>query len=415
MTYDEAIAFWYGRINYEVKAAGPDDLKLERMHELLARLGDPHRRFPSVHITGTKGKGSTAAMLDAILRRAGYRVGLFTSPHLEHVEERVQVDRQSISHSDLARHMATIASVVVDLERTWPTGPTFFEIGTALGFLHFAASTVDMAVVEVGLGGRFDSTNVISPLVSVISSIGLDHMAQLGPTVEAIAFQKAGIIKRGVPVVCGVTEPGPLAVIAEVAKSEAAPMTVIDRDFPIWPKPVGLPGSHQQRNASLAIESVRLLRNHGWPISEPAIRDGLQSVSWPARIEVLSERPTVILDAAHNVPSVEALLPTLPRATGTKTCLFAVSNDKPYRAMLALLATAFDRFVFTKYAVKPRCVPPESLLPFATKPVEVEPNPFVAFDRIHASAKPDDLIVIAGSMFLAGDLRPHLLTRLRPS
>ena len=212
MTYDEALAFWYGRINYEVRSAGPGDLKLERMRALLRLLGDPHDRVRLVHVTGTKGKGSTCAMLASVLRAAGYRVGLFTSPHLEHVEERIQVDGVPISHAELAARMEEVAAAVRQLEGGGPP-ITFFEIGTALGFLHFWYRRCDIAVIEVGLGGRFDSTNVCSPLVSVITNVGLDHTAQLGKTLEEIAYQKAGIIKRGVPVVSGVTQDGPRAVI----------------------------------------------------------------------------------------------------------------------------------------------------------------------------------------------------------
>src|SRR5262245_61484791 len=168
MTYDEALAFWYGRINYEVRAARPGDLKLERMRALLTLLGDPHDRVRLVHVTGTKGKGSTCAMLAAVLRAAGYRVGLFTSPHLEHLEERGQVDGVPISHDDLAARMAEVAAAVRELERPGEPEITFFEIGTALGFLHFCFRRCEVAVIEVGLGGRFDSTNVCNPLVSVI-------------------------------------------------------------------------------------------------------------------------------------------------------------------------------------------------------------------------------------------------------
>ena len=195
MTYAEALAFWYGRINYEVKAAGPGDLKLEKMRALLRLVGDPQDAFRSVHITGTKGKGSTAAMLASVLRAAGYRVGLFTSPHLVNVEERVQIDGVPITHDELAARMAELAEACRHLAE----GPTFFELGTALGFLHFAYRRVDVAVVEVGLGGRFDSTNVLHPLVSVITSVGLDHVAQLGDTTAAIAFQKAGSSSNAYP------------------------------------------------------------------------------------------------------------------------------------------------------------------------------------------------------------------------
>src|SRR5262245_48191011 len=223
MTYEEALGFWYGRINYEVRAARPGDLKLERMRALLKLLGDPHDRVRLVHVTGTKGKGSTCAMLAAVVRAAGYRVGLFTSPHLEHVEERVQVDGVPISHAELAARMNEVAPAVRELERHGAP-ITFFEIGTALGFLHFCYRRCDVAVIEVGLGGRFDSTNVCRPLVSVITNVGLDHTAQLGGTLEEIAYQKAGIVKRRVPVVSGVTQEGPRAVVRKAAAELNSPL-----------------------------------------------------------------------------------------------------------------------------------------------------------------------------------------------
>ena len=231
MTYDEAVAFWFGRINYEVRSAAPGDLKLERMRALLRLLGDPHHRVRAVHVTGTKGKGSTAAMLDAVLRAARYRTGLFTSPHLVRVEERIAVDGEPISPAELAVRMAEVAPAVRELDAGPGPPPTFFEISTALGFLHFTCRRVELAVIEVGLGGRFDSTNVCRPLVSIVTSVGLDHTAQLGPTLEAIAFQKAGIIKPRVPVVIGVTTSGPRGVIERIALEKQAPVRQLGRDL----------------------------------------------------------------------------------------------------------------------------------------------------------------------------------------
>jgi dihydrofolate synthase/folylpolyglutamate synthase len=444
MTYDEAIAFWFGRINYEVRSAAPKDLKLERMRALLRLLGDPHDRLRIVHVTGTKGKGSTCAMLDAVLRAAGYRVGLFTSPHLVHVEERVQVDGAAISPAELAARMAEVATAVRQLEAgPWPA-PTFFEISTALGFSHFVSRRADVAVVEVGLGGRFDSTNVCRPLVSVITSVGLDHTAQLGETFEAIAYQKAGIIKRRVPVVSGVTDPGPRAVIEAVAEEHGCRPVQAGREFGFgyspargdrptvrvvtarrhWPPmPLGLFGEHQAANAAVAVATVELLRDAGLSLPDAAVARGLREVRWPARVEIVSERPTVVLDSAHNVPSAEALVATLReslRVPGKKAVVFAVSSDKPYPDMLRVLAGYFDHFHLTRYGQNPRCAPPEKLAALLreTAPdraATVHPTAADAWRAARSAAGPDDLVCVTGSVFLAGELQASVAARLAPT
>lgn len=426
MTYDEALTFWYGRINYEVRAARPGDLKLERMRALLRLLGDPHERLRLVHVTGTKGKGSTCAMVTSILRAAGYRVGLFTSPHLEQVEERIQVDGVPISHAELAVRMGEIAPAVRHMEEEArratgfiPAGsaPTFFEIGTALGFLHFCYRRCDIAVIEVGLGGRFDSTNVCRPLVSVITNVGFDHTAQLGHTLEAIGYQKAGIIKRRVPVVSGVTQEGPRELIRTVAAEMRAPLS---EPVPLPARlAVGLPGSHQRHNASVAVAAIERLLATGMPIPDGAVERGLATVRWPARVELVARDPVVILDTAHNVPSVEALVTTLCHSfpvRGRKAVVFAVSADKDYPRMLRILAGYFDRFYLTKYGNNPRCVPPERLaealaavapgVPFTTHPTGTG-----AWFAARTEAKSDDLVCVTGSMFLAGELRAQLVAQ----
>jgi dihydrofolate synthase/folylpolyglutamate synthase len=425
MTYDEAIAFWFGRINYEVRSAAPKDLKLERMRALLRLLGDPHDRLRVVHVTGTKGKGSTCAMLDAVLRAAGYRTGLFTSPHLVHVEERIQVDGVPISREELAARMAEVAPAVRALETgSWPP-PTFFEISTALGFLHFVCRRVEVAVVEVGLGGRFDSTNVCRPLVSVITSLGLDHTAQLGGTLEEIAYQKAGIIKQRVPVVSGVTRPGPRAVIEREAKAHGCRLVQAGREFRHhyssgvtvvttrrhWPPvALGLLGEHQAANAAVAVAAVEVLRDAGLSLPDAAVARGLREVRWPARVELVSQRPAVVLDSAHNVPSAEALVATLREAVpavGRKAVVFAVSADKPYPDILRVLAGYFDHFHLTRYGNNPRCVPPEKLAAAlgAAASASVHPTADAAWAAARAAAGPDDLVCVTGSVFLAGELR----------
>ena len=444
MTYEEALAFWYGRINYEVRSAKPGDLKLERMRALLHLLGDPHDRVRLVHVTGTKGKGSTCAMLAAILRAAGYRVGLFTSPHLTDVRERIQVDGVPISHAELAARMAEIAPAVRRVESEssgglpspgspgFPSpGLTFFEIGTALGFLHFCYRRCEVAVIEVGLGGRFDSTNVCRPLVSVITNVGFDHMAQLGITLEAIAHEKAGIIKRRVPVVCGVTQEGPCGVIRKGAAEVGAPLYLASggrqppdslnhqgADAPRSPGyTLGLPGDHQRANAATAIATIRVLRDSGMSLPDAAVARGLIDVRWPARIELISRDPVVILDTAHNVPSVEALVTTLRDSfpvVGLKALVFAVSSDKQYLEMLRVLAGYFDFFHLTKYGTNPRCVPPEKLADVLAaiapdKSFHLHHTSAAAWAAAWSAAGPGDLVCVTGSMFLAGELRPQLV------
>jgi dihydrofolate synthase/folylpolyglutamate synthase len=420
MTYDEALSLWHGgRINYEVRAAKPGDLKLERMRALLKLLGDPHDCVRLVHVTGTKGKGSTCAMIAAVLGAAGYRVGLFTSPHLEHVEERIQVDRVPISHAEIAARMSEVAPAVRELE-AHGTPITFFEIGAALGFLHFYYRRCDLAVIEVGLGGRFDSTNVCRPLVSVITNVGLDHTAQLGTTLEAIAYQKAGIIKRRVPVVSGVTQPGPRAVVYTVAAELTAPLfwSCDDQGRPARDIPrTRLLGGHQAANAAVAVAAIERLRAAGISIPAAAVTRGLATVEWPARIEVISRRPAVVLDTAHNVPSTEALIHTLdeefPLAeVQTKRVIFAVSADKNYREMIRVLARYFNHFHMTRYA-NPRGVAPGQLAatlaeiaPARTSTIHAESKE--AWSAASSATGTGDLVCVTGSVFLAGELRSSM-------
>jgi dihydrofolate synthase/folylpolyglutamate synthase len=416
MTYDEALAFWYGRTNYEVRSAGPLDLKLERMRALLRRLGDPHDRLRLVHVTGTKGKGSTCAMLAAVLRAAGYRVGLFTSPHLEHVEERVQVDGAPIAHAELAARMAEIAPAVraMDAEAQLPP-PTFFEIGTALGFLHFVYRRCNICLIEVGLGGRFDSTNVCRPLVSVVTNVGLDHTAQLGNTLEAIAYQKAGIIKRRVPVVSGVTQEGPREWCAGWRRNWGRRC--------IGRAGGASPPSGRARLASWARTSGRTRRSRwrrstgcataGMHVPPAAVARGLAEVRWPARVEVIRERPAVILDTAHNVPSAEALVDTLRETfpgAGARRVVFAVSSDKPWADMLRVLAGYFTHFHLTKYSNNPRGVPPEKLAAALAElapgaAFSAHPTAPEAWRAARAALSEADLVCVTGSVFLAGELR----------
>jgi dihydrofolate synthase/folylpolyglutamate synthase len=437
---EQARAFWYGLVDYERRSPKPTDLKLDRMRALLRRLGDPHRRLRVVHVAGSKGKGSTSAMLAAILERAGYRTGLFTSPHLVRVEERFQVDGRPITDGELTELLGEVYDSVGGRPRDFKGGLTFFEVATAVGVLHFVRRRAEAAVLEVGLGGRLDSTNVCAPAVAVITSISLDHTQQLGDRVAAIAREKAGIVKPGRPVVSGATAPEARPVIAEVCRTRRAPLAQLGDDFryqydpgrvtqeksrparvrvttrrQTWPwAELALLGEHQAANAAVAVATVEELRHQGWHVPDAAVLAGLADVRWPARLEVLGRRPLVVLDCAHNVASAQALVDTLRESfpPGRRWLVFAGSADKDLPGMFRVLAPHFEHAFLTRFLSNPRTVPPEQLLrtlhEVSPLPATAVPDPAEAYAAAREWAGPDDLVCITGSVFLAGDLRPLL-------
>jgi dihydrofolate synthase/folylpolyglutamate synthase len=436
-SYDQALAFWYGCINYEQIPAHPDDLKLDRMRTLLRALGDPQDRFRIVHVAGSKGKGSTSAMLAAVLGRAGYRAGLFTSPHLCGVEERVQVDGVPITPEELTAVLNQVRDAVRPNSAT-----TFFEIATALGFLHFARRRVDVALVEVGLGGRFDSTNVCLPLVSLITSISFDHTRQLGNRLASIAFEKAGIVKPGRRVVSGATVPEAAQVIQDVCRQRHAPLRQLGVDFSYryrpgkvtatetrrarvevvtrrrtWPEmELSLLGEHQAANAAVAIGCIEELHDQGLSIPDAAVSGGLAGVDWPARLEVLGRRPLVVLDCAHNVASMHALVDALDASfpPGRRLLVLACSNDKDLAGILRVLTPHFAEVFLTCFRNNPRSARPEQLLELLRQssdlPATVCPTSGEAWEKARAAARAEDLICVTGSVYLAGEVRPLLLS-----
>ncbi len=446
MTYEQAIHFWFGRINYEVKAPRPSDLTLDRMRDLLTILGNPQDRYRIIHIAGSKGKGSTSAMLASILEQAGYRTGLFTSPHLCAVEERIQVDGTPISADELTRSIAEIQSLAS--RHGLEPALTFFEIATALGFLHFARRQVDVAVVEVGLGGRFDSTNVCVPLVAIITSISFDHTQYLGNTLAQIAMEKAGIVKPGRPCLSGVQGKEARAVIEDICRQRAAPLQQIERDFHFrhepamigakndtpmrvlvttkraWPAlEVNLMGEHQAANAALAVAAVEELVAQGLSISDQAVANGLAQVHWPARLEIISRQPLVLLDCAHNVASAEALVQaiqtSLPRQDlgERRHLIFAGSNDKDLAGMLRILTPHFDHVALTRFAQSPRSVAPEDLAKMLPDDgsKSIYASAAEAWNAVRRQAGAQDMICVTGSVFLAGELRPVMMASVPES
>jgi dihydrofolate synthase / folylpolyglutamate synthase len=448
MTYAEALQFWFGRINYEHKSPRFGDFKLERMHGLLQLLGDPHERLRIVHVAGSKGKGSTSAFLASILRHAGYRTGLFTSPHLVHVEERIQVDGVSITAEELIGLLDEVRHVCTRQPGLEPE-LTFFEIATALALLHFVRQGVDMAVLEVGLGGRFDSTNVCRPLVAVLTSISYDHTQLLGNTLESIAREKAGIIKAGRPTVSGVGNPEARAVIQQTCRERGSPLTEVDTDYHFahvpglagledrparvqvttrrrtWPAlDISLLGAHQAANAGLAVAVVEELEAQGVSIGGGAVAAGLAKVEWPARLEVLSRRPWLVLDCAHNVASAlalaEALTTSFVLPSGARRLLlFAGSRDKDLAGMLAVLSPHFDRIYLTRYQTNPRYLPPEELVPLLPADRRADAvsctTSAAGWQQIRAEARASDLICVTGSVFLAGEIRALFNSAASPS
>ena len=369
MNYEQALQYIHA-----VQWAGHKP-GLTRTRTLLAALGDPHKQLKFVHIAGTNGKGSTAAMVASCLQAAGYRVGLYTSPFINRFNERIQVNGEQISDDALVRLVEQVQPAADAMQDV----PTEFEIITALGMLYFAQQKCDIVVLEVGLGGTLDSTNVIDPpACAVITALGMDHVKELGPTIADIAAAKAGIIKEGCPVVSYGGVPEADAVIRRVCAEKHAALTEVDFnklqydggnldavefDFDGL-NGVRLPliGSYQPRNAALAITALRVMRAHGWNIPESAIRTGLETVSWPGRFELLRHAPAFLLDGSHNAHGMRATVQSLKdRFPGEKfVFLVSIMADKDVDEMLQLLAPLAKQFV-TVAAHTPRAMPAETL------------------------------------------------------
>lgn len=337
-------------------------LGLSNTEELLSRLDNPQRQFKSVLVAGTNGKGSVSAMIASILRVQGYHTGLYTSPHMVDFCERIQVDGTSISRKQLGRLAQEIKGHVEDMCRAKPEAcPTFFEVTTALAFLHFAELGAEMAVVEVGMGGRLDATNVLAPECSVITRIGLEHTRYLGDTIEKIAYEKAGIIKPGIPVITAERNPGALEVIQSRATELGSPLRIVAEgvDFKLLESSlegtrlmllrngmqVALPliGSYQASNACLAFEAAERLRSKGTMISDEAVRKGLETVDWPGRMELVRRRPDVIFDATHTPQGAEVVAADMRRlAKGRKILVMGVLDDKDLDGVVAPFARISD-------------------------------------------------------------------------
>jgi dihydrofolate synthase/folylpolyglutamate synthase len=432
LTYREALETILHRPDFEREnrpAYAARTWRLARVEELLDQLGNPHRAYRSVHIAGTKGKGSTTAMIDAILRTAGYRTGMYTSPHLHTFRERIRMDGALIPEGDVARLTEEMLPILAKRPKI-----TVFEIITALAMCYYAEPPVDFGVFEVGLGGRLDATNVLQPNISVITSISMDHVKVLGNTLEAIAREKAGIIKAGIPVITAPQRPEAMRVIRDTCEERGAPLTTVGADWrgcyleadysgqrlsiyrdghedtPEHPNvKIPLLGAHQLENACVAMAAVEALAEQGVAIDREAIRQGLGNVDWPGRMEILGLDPIVLVDGAHNPYSVQRLLEALPSYLAYRRIhlVFGASRTHNPQDLLALLLPQAHSIYVTQ-ADHPKAMPTDELC----ETVEALGGKAHAEDTMRgalgialAEAQPDDLVLVTGSLFVVAEAR----------
>lgn len=432
--YNAALDFIYSFIDFSMKRHVDDAhrfFKLDRMNKLMGLLDNPHHKFPAVHVAGTKGKGSTASFIAAAFEQAGYKVGLYTSPHLVEFTERIQINRQHIDQATLISLTDLLRPLTVKVPEI-----TTFELTTALAFQYFAQEKVDVAVIEVGLGGRLDATNVITPQVSVITSISYDHTAVLGNTLTEIAYEKGGIIKPEVPVVIAPQKPEALTELVRIAKERSAPTTLVEKEMlyrevshtlhsqtimvqssaaraqkrsrltnsALKPE-IPLLGHHQVENAATAIAALEVLREKGWHLTRNMVRRGFAHVAWPTRFEILRESPPIVLDSAHNGDSMERLRETLDEYFPNIPFIlvFGASADKEMKAMLDAILPRVEMVITTR-SIHPRAKDPGELKAL----VETYGLPVIALDPAEAAfAKALELardykgIIVSGSMFIA--------------
>jgi len=438
-TYDAALKYLFSQTNYEQMLRvryNCDTFNLNRMRSILRKLGEPHKKLRTVHIAGTKGKGSTATMLAEMLKACGMKVGLYTSPHICDIRERIRVNGEMITRAALAR---LIAKAEPHVEKMSKDKPTFFEIFTALAFEHFVNEGVDIAVVETGLGGRLDSTNVLKPAVCGVTSISLDHMHQLGSTLGKIAAEKAGIFKRGTPAISVPQDPEAKRVLQRIARESRAPLmfTGEDIDFSYRVEssrhsgchtriclttpqsrfehlPVPLLGEHQAVNCGLALALLDQLKLQGLKIDDESAIRGLAAVQVPGRMEMIREDPRVLVDGAHNAASIQALM----RAVGqhipydSMVLVFGCATDKDISGMMEQIATGADKVIFTKATDNARAADPQDLQDLyeeiCGRVGQVTESLKDALRIANSAVSREDIVVVCGSFYLVGEAKTLL-------
>lgn len=426
MTYEQALMYLASLGKFGI------NLGLARIEKLLDLMGHPERQYKTIHVTGTNGKGSTSAMLAAVLKAAGIRTGLYTSPHLEDYTERFVVDGGPISRAALAEALGHVRGCVDAMVAEGMEHPTEFEVLTAAAFHHFAAAGVEYAVIEVGLGGLLDSTNVILPEVAVITNVTLEHTDRCGGTVAEIAAHKAGIIKQGVPVVTAARGEA-LDVIRRTAEAKEAPLATLGRDFYAeaagldgWRQQVAfvsrrhgdlgrfslaLLGRHQAENAAVAIMAAMTLAGEEGRVNVDAIRAGLAAAAWPGRFEVAPGRPTLVIDGAHNPAGAAVLRATLDEVFPGRPVAFVLGilGDKDVAGITGALVRAVDTVVAVKPESERAAEPSRVLAGLAAQRTEAAATVAAGIDRARELAGPPGLVCVAGSLYLVGAARRYAL------
>jgi len=435
MTYQEALQYLDSFTNYE-KKDGYDynaSFKLDRMRRLAGLLGNPQESVKSIHVAGSKGKGSTCAITHSILKAAGFKTGLYTSPHLSTFRERIRINDTLISEEEMA---ALIGPVRTAVDGMADDRPTFFEVCTALAYLYFKEKRAEIAVYETGLGGRLDATNILNPLVCAITPISYEHTDRLGNTLSRIAGEKAGIIKDNSSCVSAPQEKEALRVIEDVCRSKKARLLLVGRDilfeelasdgnreyfnilglFGEYPRlETGLLGPHQIVNTSTAVGIVEILKSKGVPIYNDAIREGVACAKWEGRLEIIGRDPLTVLDGAQNRASARALADAVRKRLGNKrvVLVLGVSKDKDIKGITEELLPLAYSVVITKARIAERAAEPQAIKDFITvkdKDVVMASSVEEALLKARLAAKQEDLILITGSLFVVGEAR-ELLTR----
>jgi dihydrofolate synthase / folylpolyglutamate synthase len=430
--YQAALQYLYSFVDYEkLPGAAPPVRTLNLVTGLLEKLGNPESRWPSVHVTGTKGKGSTATMIANIAAESGYRVGLYTSPHLLSYRERMVINGRKIPKGVFCELVEKARPVLDTYLRDSAEPPSFFDVWTALAFVYFAESQVDLAVVEVGLGGRLDSTNVLMPDAAVITPIGLDHTDRLGSTIREIAIEKAGIVKQSVPTISAPQVVEAQSVILDTCQSLDSRLIQVGTDIQFSREGthssgqvfsvndsrseyrnlvLGLRGAYQIENAVTAIATVEALNEGRIPIAPKAVGRALKDVNMPGRLQVIQQNPTILMDGAHNTLAIRTLVQSLDDLYPHRRVIFVLSlnQDKDVDGMCRILSAAGDEFIVAnRRIVHKRQVNPETVatrLRLSGKPVAVTEGVAEALDLSRAKAGVKDLVCVTGSLYLVGEM-----------